>query len=124
MRLKGSTTKPPSPWTSCSNILTAKAHPHARARRAIEDIDLIWQEGSIERRHYFQIKKPREDNQGNLKPRHWTLVEAVDELLPNTTRNLRGNAFEQTWILGDIVADDLQALLGAGADAPARAAEI
>jgi hypothetical protein len=98
--------------------------PSARARpEGHEDIDLTWQEGSVERRHYFQIKKPREDNQGHLKPRPWTLVEAVDELLPNTIRNLRGNLYEQTWIVGDVVADDLQSLLDSGADAPARVAE-
>ncbi|MBR1068861.1 hypothetical protein [Bradyrhizobium liaoningense] len=96
----------------------------ARARpEGHEDIDLIWQENSLECRHYFQIKKPREDNQGNLKPRPWTLVEAVDELLPNTIRNLRGNLYEQTWILGDEISDDLQSLLAAGANAPAQAVE-
>ncbi|WP_316186685.1 MULTISPECIES: HEAT repeat domain-containing protein [unclassified Bradyrhizobium] len=89
-----------------------------------EDIDLTWQEGSVERRHYFQIKKPREDNQGNLKPSPWTLVEAVDELLPNTIKNLCGNLYEQTWILGDLVSDALQSLLNWGADAPLRAADV
>lgn len=88
-----------------------------------DDIDLIWQENSVECRHYYQIKKPREDNQGNLKPRPWTLVEAVDELLPNTIRNLRGNPYGQTWILGDVISGDLQSLLTAGAAAPAHAAE-
>jgi hypothetical protein len=98
--------------------------PSARARpEGHEDIDLTWQESSVELRCYFQIKKPREDNQGNLKPSPWTLVEAVDELLPNTIRNLRGNLYEQTWILGDVVADNLRSLLEAGADAPTRVPE-
>lgn len=98
--------------------------PSARARpEGHEDIDLTWQEGPLERRHYLQIKKPREDNQGNLKPSPWTLVEAVDELLPNTIRNLQGNFYEQTWILGDVVSDALQSLLDSGADAPVRAAD-
>jgi hypothetical protein len=98
--------------------------PSARARpEGHEDIDLTWQEGSVERRHYFQIKKPREDNQGNLKPSPWTLVEAVDELLPNTIRNLCGNLYEQTWILGNAVSDALRSLLDSGVDAPVRALE-
>jgi hypothetical protein len=98
--------------------------PSARARpEGHEDIDLTWQEGPLERRHYFQIKKPREDNQGNLKPSPWTLVEAVDELLPNTIKNLCRNLYEQTWILGDVVSDALQSLLDSGADAPVRAAD-
>lgn len=37
--------------------------PTARVRsEGIEDLDLYWTEGAVERRHYLQIKKPREDN--------------------------------------------------------------
>lgn len=97
----------------------------ARARpEGHEDIDLTWLENTVEHRHYFQIKKPREDNQGNLKPSPWTLVEAVDELLPNTINNLCGNLYQQTWILGDAVSDALQSLLDSGGDAPVRSAEV
>lgn len=98
--------------------------PTARVRpEGIEDLDLYWTEGAIERRHYLQIKKPREDNDGHLKPRAWTLSEAVTELLPNTIRNLRGNQFEQTWLIGDAVSDELRSLLDGGVDAPIAAAE-
>ncbi len=96
----------------------------ARARpEGHEDIDLTWLENTVEHRHYFQIKKPREDNQGNLKPSPWTLVEAVDDLLPNTIKNLCGNLYQQTWILGDAVSGALQSLLDSGVDAPVRSAE-
>jgi len=98
--------------------------PTARVRpEGIEDLDLYWTEGAIERRHYLQIKKPREDNDGHLKPRPWTLSEAITELLPNTIKNLRGNQFEQTWIIGDAVSDELRSLLDGGANAPVAAAE-
>lgn len=51
------------------------------------------------------------------------MVEAVDELLPNAIKNLRGNLYEQTCILGDAVSDALQSLLRSGADAPVHAAD-
>ncbi len=51
------------------------------------------------------------------------MVETVDELLPNTIKNLRGNLYEQTWILGDVVSDALQSLLDSGVDAPVHAAD-
>src|SRR5579871_5353776 len=98
--------------------------PTARVRpEGIEDIDLYWLEGAIEHYQYFQIKKPREDNKGNLKPRSWTLADAVADLLPNTIKNLRGNRYEQNWIIGDTASDDLQSLLTAGTNAPVVAAE-
>jgi hypothetical protein len=98
--------------------------PTARVRpEGIEDLDLYWTEGAVERRHYLQIKKPREDNDDHLKPRAWTLSDAVAELLPNTIRNLRGNQFEQTWLIGDTVSDELRSLLDGGVDAPTVAAE-
>ena len=53
--------------------------PTARARpEGVDDLDLSWTQDAIEHRRYEQIKKPREDNQGNLKPRAWTLSEVVD----------------------------------------------
>ena len=98
--------------------------PTARVRpEGDDDLDLYWTENQVERRHYLQIKKPREDDEGNLRPRPWTLSDAVTELLPNTVRHLRGNRHEQTWIIGDVAADDLQALLDAGIKAPIDAAK-
>src|ERR1039458_4286985 len=85
----------------------------------IDDLDLSWSEGGNEYRRYEQIKKPREDNDGNLKRDPWTLSEVVRELLPNTLRQLSGNGAEQVWILGDEVDDAVSALVQAGANAPA-----
>jgi hypothetical protein len=98
--------------------------PTARVRpEGDDDLDLYWTENQVEHRHYLQIKKPREDDEGNLRPRPWTLSDAVTELLPNTIRQLRGNRHEQTWIIGDVAADDLQALLDAGINGPIDAAK-
>lgn len=98
--------------------------PTARVRpEGDDDLDLYWTENQVEQRHHLQIKKPREDDEGNLRPRPWTLSDAVTELLPNTIRHLRDNRHEQTWIIGDIASDDLQALLDAGIKAPIDAAK-
>jgi hypothetical protein len=42
--------------------------PSARVRpEGIVDLDLCWTEGGIDCRHYLQIKKPREDNDGQAE---------------------------------------------------------
>lgn len=85
--------------------------PQARVRpEGDDDLDLIWTTGSVEFRRYEQIKKPRENNQGDLAPRAWTLADVVEELLPNTIANLTGNSYEQVWIVGDQVNDEVRAL--------------
>jgi hypothetical protein len=92
--------------------------PKARARpEGDDDLDLSWIKDAVEHRRYQQIKKPREDNQGNRTPRAWTLSEACDELLPNTITNLSGNAYEQVWIVGDEVTEEVRSLLGSRSDA-------
>ena len=98
--------------------------PTARARpEGVDDLDLSWTQDAIEHRRYEQIKKPREDNQGNLKPRAWTLSEVVDELLPNTIANLSDNNYEQVWIVGDEVNDAVGSLVSSRENAPIAAAE-
>jgi hypothetical protein len=87
--------------------------PEARARpEGADDLDLSWSKDAVEHRRYEQIKKPREDNQGNRTPRALTLAEVVDELLPNTIAHLSGNDDEQAWIVGDEVNDEVRSLLG------------
>lgn len=97
---------------------TAEARPEGT-----DDLDLSWTADAIEHRRYEQIKKPREDNYGNLKPASWTLSQAVDELFPNTIVNLSGNQYEQVWIVGDMVDEALRLLVAAGENAPTAAAE-
>ncbi len=43
--------------------------PTARVRpEGVDDLDLSWTKDAVEHRRYEQIKKPTEDDQGNLKP--------------------------------------------------------
>jgi hypothetical protein len=89
----------------------------------VDDLDLIWTMDDVEHRRYEQIKKPREDRDGNLKPSAWTLAAAIDELLPDAVAHLAGNSYEQAWILGDDVNAELKTLIDAGEKAPAAVTE-
>ena len=95
---------------------------HGQAARArpegIDDLDLSWTTDGVEHRRYEQIKKPRENNDGNLNPTPWTLPRVIEELLPNTIAHLSGNAFTQFWIVGDTVDNDVSSLVDAGERAP------
>lgn len=96
----------------------------ARARpEGFDDLDLIWEENGAELRRYEQIKKPTEDNAGNLNPTPWTLAGAIEELLPNTVAHLVGNSASQVWIVGDAVDPQLASLVAAGANAPSTATQ-
>lgn len=96
--------------------------PSAEVRpEGIDDLDLSWQDGAVEGRLFLQIKKPKEDINGNLKPAPWTLSNAITELLPNTFSNLVGNSHQQAWIIGDDAASDLSLLVSAGEDAATTA---
>src|SRR5690242_12296075 len=59
----------------------------------VDDLDLIWTADGVEHRRYQQIKKPREDRDGNPKPSAWTLAAAIDELLPDAVAHLSGNGY-------------------------------
>jgi hypothetical protein len=99
--------------------------PTATVRpEGVDDLDLSWIDVGTEYRRHEQIKKPRENNDGELKSDPWTLPDVVRELLPNTIRQLSGNSAEQVWILGDAVAADVSALVRAGARAPTIAVQI
>jgi hypothetical protein len=67
--------------------------------------------GSI---HYYQVKKPKEFDNGDLKNEPWSLVDIVEDLLPGTFDRLSGNQHLQTWILGDDVNPDVHSLLNDG----------
>lgn len=93
--------------------------PDARARpEGADDLELAWTEGGVGQRCFAQIKKPREDDDGELKEEAWSLREIAQTLLPAAIRRLRGNTYRQRWILGDDVDADALAFVRAGVDAP------
>ena len=85
----------------------------------IDDLDLAWNDsnGSPQKR-FVQVKKPREDNAGNPTDAPWTLAEVTSDLLPGTIMRLKGNTWEQLWILGDDVSPEVRRLVDAGNLAP------
>src|SRR4051812_8898708 len=84
----------------------------ARARpEGTDDLELSWTEGGVPKVEYVQIKKPRENDQGQLKLEPWTLREIAQELLPGALAHLDGNDHVQRWILGDEVELDAKSLL-------------
>lgn len=86
-----------------------------------DDLDLHWTEGAEAHLHHIQVKKPREDKNGDRQPAAWTLTEAVNELLPGTIARLAGNRSEQVWVLGDDVAAEVRSVVEAGKTAPSLA---
>src|SRR4051812_15467949 len=84
-----------------------------------DDLDLAWfaADGSP-RRRFEQIKKPRDDQDGNRSVKPWTLSDVIAELLPNAVAKLVGNEHEQVWILGDEVEANVTDLIRAGPAAP------
>jgi RecA/RadA recombinase len=97
---------------------TARVHPES-----LDDLDLTWEDAGLPRRQHTQVKKPRDDNNGNPAPRPWSLREVVEQLLPGTVKNLRGNDKTQVWVLGDDVEPDVTAMIAAGRDAPVTAGQ-
>jgi len=69
--------------------------------------------------HFYQVKKPKEFDTGELKIEPWSLADVAQSLLPGTFDRLNGNLHLQTWVLGDDMESDVQALLSAGHEAPA-----
>ena len=91
----------------------------------IDDLDLAWKasDGSDQKR-FVQVKKPREDTTTNPTGLPWTLGDITEELLPGTLSRLKGNTWEQLWILGDKLSAEARSLVDASADAPTRAPQI
>ncbi|UGY07441.1 AAA family ATPase [Bradyrhizobium quebecense] len=93
--------------------------PDAKVRpEGQDDLDLHWTEGADPRLRHIQVKKPREDKNGDRQPAAWTLTETVNELLPGTIARLASRRSEQAWVLGDDVAADVRSLVEAGTNAP------
>lgn len=97
--------------------------PSARVRpEGEDDLELRWVEpNNSSCQRFLQIKKPREDS--NFAPtfQAWTLAEVTRILIPGTLRNLKGNAHEQVWLLGDDVEPEVANLLTTGQSAPTDA---
>ena len=83
----------------------------------IEDLDFYWREDGFDHRKYIQIKKPREDIDGTRTLKSWSLAIAINGLLPNAVKNLTGNYYHLSWVLGDEVTAELQTLIDAGVNA-------
>jgi hypothetical protein len=101
------------------------AHGDAAAVRpeGEDDLDLMWMEANVLRRVFAQVKKPREDATGGRTGRAWSIADAATELMPGTLLRIAGNSAAQVWVLGDDLEPDLEALLAAGAAAPAKATQ-
>jgi len=74
-----------------------------------DDLVIVPDKGGISR--FFQIKKPKESEDGLLKSEPWAFTEAVNGLLVGTLERLRDNQHKQIWILGDGVVADVHKLL-------------
>jgi hypothetical protein len=98
---------------------SAKARPEG-----LDDLDLSWIDGDTENKQYIQIKKPAENNSGELKPTPWTLPLTVKDLLPKAIKNLSGNDHTQLWVLGDKVDDSMSSLINAQDKAPSSVPQI
>ena len=87
----------------------------------IDDLDLAWEDckGSVQKR-FVQVKKPREDITTNPTDAPWTLAQVTTELLPGTMTRLKGNTWEQLWVLGDNLSPDVHRLVDAGMQAPTQ----
>jgi hypothetical protein len=61
-----------------------------------DDLDIRCTTGTSTTRHFYQIKKPRETDQGEPTYRPRVLSEVITELLPNAVKLLSGNDSQQT----------------------------
>ena len=84
----------------------------------LDDLELTWEtsDGPV-RKRFVQVKKPREDSATTPKRTPWTLADITRELMPGALLRLKGNTWEQHWILGDGLSTDVRNLLTAGNDA-------
>ncbi|WP_122585887.1 hypothetical protein [Pseudomonas viridiflava] len=97
-----------------------RKHPEGRVRpEGLDDLDL-YESKSAESVTFVQIKKPRENVEGELTPSPWTLHEAARHLMGSAVDNLRNEKAKQIWILGDESNLELKQLIAAGTQAPAQ----
>ena len=90
----------------------------------IDDLELSWNDsdGSI-RKRFVQVKKPREDTATNPTNLPWTVADITNDLLPGALSHLKGNTWQQDWILGDELSSEALSLLAAGKCAPTQVPE-
>ena len=91
----------------------------------LDDIELSWKDSEgTTLRQFVQVKKPREDRATNPTNRPWTLQDITRELIPGAFAHLKGNCWQQDWVLGDNVSADALHLLDAGAYAPTQTPKL
>ncbi|MBV5650879.1 HEAT repeat domain-containing protein [Pseudomonas aeruginosa] len=89
--------------------------PNASVRpEGEDDLDLRWIDAGGDHRRFVQVKKPIEDAQARPNPSLWGLMDIVHGLLPDAVAHLRGNEYEQVWVLGDEVTTEVRELVDAG----------
>jgi len=90
---------------------TVKLRPEGK-----DDLELRWldQETAQLRHRYYQVKKATDNNPDAT----WSLADVCRRLLGDAVKKLQGNEYEQVWVLGDRLANEMQQLLVAGSDAP------
>lgn len=85
----------------------------------IDDLELAWCDSAgLTQKRFVQVKKPREDNATNPTNEPWTLAQITKDLIPGTLDRLKGNAWQQHWILGDELRQEAFSLVDAGEYAP------
>jgi len=85
-----------------------------------DDLVIINNRNNI--KSFYQIKKPKEYDNGKLKNEQWSLHSIAREILPGTFDRLAGNIHQQIWILGDTVSEEVKKLISAGVNAPDKIA--
>lgn len=111
------------------DLLITHFRKHGRAARVrpegIDDLDLAWNDSNgLAQKRFVQVKKPREDYAANPTGAPWKLAEVITDLLPGTIMRLKGNTWEQVWILGDDVSSEVRSLVDAGEQAPTTLPKI
>ena len=91
----------------------------------VDDLELSWRdsEGTI-LTQFVQVKKPREDRATNPTNLPWTLPDITRDLIPGAFAHLKGNCWQQDWVLGDNLSADALQLLDAGKYAPTQKPEL
>ena len=107
------------------DLLTTHFQEHSASGtvrpEGIDDLDLAWNDSNgLPQKRFVQVKKPREDIAATPTGAPWTLAQVTADLLPGTIKRLKGNTWEQLWILGDDVSSEVRSLVDAGKQAPTK----